>query len=131
MVKRRLTILTAFSQLTAGAASVRLSLPGNFMRTALIGLAALLFLAPAIANAEQHMFLVANDADGYGIDRCLASGEKCGAAAANAYCKTQGFAAVRKFHKADRDDLTGAITKDGAVSCQPGTCDVVAIVCLR
>ena len=44
------------------------------MRTVLIGLAALLYLASGIARAEQHMFLVANDADGYGTDRCLASG---------------------------------------------------------
>src|SRR5689334_10492072 len=101
------------------------------MRAILIGLAALACLVSGMAQAEQRMFIVANDADGYGIDRCLASGEKCGAAAANAYCKTQAFAAAAKFHKADRDDLTGAITKDGAVSCQPGTCDVVAIVCLR
>ena len=60
------------------------------MRTVLIGLAALLYLASGIARAEQHMFLVANDSDGYGIDRCLASGEKCGAAAANAYCNIPG-----------------------------------------
>ena len=101
------------------------------MRIVLISLVTLLYFTSFGAHAEQHRFLVANDADGYGVDRCLASGEKCGAAAANAYCKTQAFAAAAKFHKADRDDLTGAITKDGAVSCQPGTCDVVAIVCLR
>ena len=101
------------------------------MRTVLIGLTAFLYLAQGIARAEQHMFLVANDADSYGIDRCLASGEKCGAAAANAYCKTQAFTAATKYHKVDRDDLTGGITKDTFVTCQPGTCEVVAIVCLR
>ena len=77
------------------------------------------------------MFLVANDADGYGIDRCLASGEKCGAAAANAYCRTQAFTIAATYHKVDRDDRAGAITKDASVACQPGTCEVVAIVCLR
>jgi hypothetical protein len=101
------------------------------MRIVFIGLTAFLYLAPSIARAEQHMFLVANDADGYGIDRCLASGEKCGAAAANAYCKTQAFTAATKFHKIDRDDLAGAIVKDASVTCQLGTCEVVAIVCLR
>jgi len=100
------------------------------MRTFLIGLAAL-YLASGIAHAEQRMFIVANDADSYGIDRCLASGEKCGAAAANAYCRTQAFTAAAKYHKADQDDLTGAITKEAPVACQPGTCEVVAIVCLR
>jgi len=101
------------------------------MRTVLIGLAALLCLMPGTARAEQHMFLVANDADGYGIDRCLASGERCGAAAANAYCRTQAFTAAAKYHKVDRDDLTEAIAKETTVACQPGACEVVAIVCLR
>ena len=60
------------------------------MRTVSVGLAAMLCLGLATsANAERRVFIVANDSDGYGIDRCLASGEKCGAAAANAYCKTQ------------------------------------------
>lgn len=101
------------------------------MRTILIGLAALVCLASGITHAEQRMFIVANDADGYGIDRCLASGEKCGAAAANAYCKTQAFTTATKYHKVDGDDLTGAITKDASVTCQSGTCEGVAIVCLR
>jgi hypothetical protein len=101
------------------------------MRTVLIGLTACLYLAPDIALAEQRMFLVANDADGYGIDRCLASGEKCGAAAANAYCKTQAFAAAAKYHKIDHDDVSGTSTKDASVTCQLGACEVVAIVCLR
>ena len=55
------------------------------------------------------MFIIANDADGYGVDRCLASGDKCGSAAANAYCKTQAFAQAATYHKADRSDITGAI----------------------
>jgi hypothetical protein len=101
------------------------------MRIVFIALAALLYLAPGTTRAEQHMFLVANDADGYGIDRCLASGEKCGAAAANAYCRTQAFTTAATYHKIDRDDLTGATTKDASITCQPGTCEVVAIVCLR
>ena len=101
------------------------------MRTILIGLAAFLCLVPSTTRAEQHIFLVANDADGYGIDRCLASGEQCGSAAANAYCRTQAFTAAAKFHKIEQTDFTGAITKDASVTCQPGTCEVVAIVCLR
>ena len=107
------------------------SLPSSTMRTILIGLAALLCLVPSTTRAEQHIFLVANNADGYGIDRCLASGEKCGAAAAHAYCRTQAFTAAAKYHKIAQFDLTGTITKDASVTCQPGTCEVVAIVCLR
>ena len=78
------------------------------------------------------MFIIANDADGYGIDRCLASGDKCGAAAANAYCKTHEFAQAATFHKVDRDDITGAIPSDGSGGCRGGRCDnIVAIICTR
>ena len=101
------------------------------MRIVFIGLTAFLYLAPSIARAEQHMFLVANDADGYGVDRCLASGEECGAAAANAYCRTQAFMAAATYHKIDQDDLTGAVSKGTSGNCQAGRCDIVAIVCLR
>lgn len=106
-------------------------IPENFMRAILIGLAALACLVSGMAQAKQRLFIVANDADGYGIDRCLASGEKYGAAAANAYCRTQAFAAATKYHKVGPDDLTGAATEDTSATCQPGTCEIVAIVCLR
>lgn len=100
------------------------------MRPILIGfLLCLAFGGPA--RAEQRSFLVANDADGYGIDRCLASGAKCGAAAANAYCKTQAFTTAVTYHKVDPDDLTGAISRNASGNCQNDRCEVIAIVCLR
>ena len=77
------------------------------------------------------MFIIANDADGYGIDRCLASGEKCGTAAANAYCKTQAFAQATTFHKIDRDDITGVIPANGIDGCNDNSCAIVAITCAR
>ena len=78
------------------------------------------------------MFIITNDADSYGIDRCLASGAKCGAAAANAYCKTREFAEAASFSKVDRDEITGAIPTGGAGGCKGGKCDdLVAIVCSR
>src|SRR6187200_1881971 len=101
------------------------------MRAVLINLVTLLCFSSNIARAEQHMFLVANDSDGYGVDRCLASGEKCGAAAANAYCRTQAFAAAATYHKVAQDNLAGAVSKETSGECQTGRCDVVAIVCLR
>jgi hypothetical protein len=101
------------------------------MRTVLMAAIALFCLCSGISRAEQHRFLVANDADSYGIDRCLASGEKCGAAAANAYCRTQAFAAAATYHKIDQDDLAALVSKETRGNCQPGRCDVVAIVCLR
>lgn len=101
------------------------------MRIFLAGLAAILCLATAQA-AERKMFIIANDADNYGIDRCLATGAKCGAAAANAYCKTHQFAEAASYSKVDRDDITGAIPTGGSGGCKGGKCeDLVAIVCSR
>ena len=77
------------------------------------------------------MFIIANDGDGYGIDRCLASGDKCGAAAANAYCRTHQFTSAAAYRKVDRDDITGAIPTGGTGGCRGGDCNVVAIVCTR
>ena len=97
-----------------------------------VGLAASLYLSSAIsAQAERRMFIVANDADGYGIDRCLAAGEKCGAAAAKAYCNRQAFAEASTYHKADHNDITGAAPNGASDMCQGSSCNVVAIVCAR
>ena len=102
------------------------------MRTLLVGLAAILCIGVAgSAQAERRMFIIDNDGDGYGVDRCLASGDKCGAAAANAYCKNHQFASAASYRKVDRDDITGAIPTGGSGGCRGNTCDVVAIVCTR
>ena len=102
------------------------------MRTLLVGLAAILYIGFASsAQAERRMFIIANDGDGYGVDRCLASGDKCGAAAANAYCKSHQFTSAASYRKVDRDDITGAIPAGGSGGCRGNTCDVVAIVCTR
>jgi hypothetical protein len=102
------------------------------MRTVAVGLAALLCLSLAIsAQAERRMFIVDNDADGYGIDRCLAAGEKCGAAAAKAYCNKQAFAEASTYHKADRNDINGAAPNGESDACQGNSCNVVAIICTR
>jgi hypothetical protein len=102
------------------------------MRTLLVGLAAILCIGLiGSAQAERRMFIIANDSDGYGIDHCLATGDKCGAAAANAYCKSHQFASAASYRKVDRDDITGAIPTGGSGGCRGNTCDVVAIVCTR
>ena len=103
------------------------------MRTILVSLSAVLCLCLVSgAQAERRVFIITNDADSYGIDRCLASGAKCGAAAANAYCKTREFAEAASFSKVDRDEITGAIPTGGAGGCTGGKCDdLVAIVCSR
>ncbi len=102
------------------------------MRAILVGVAALLSVGCLdTAQAERRMFIIANDADGYGVDRCLATGDKCGAAAANAYCQTQEFGAAASYRKVDRDDITGAIPTGGSGGCKDASCNVVAIVCTR
>ena len=83
------------------------------------------------ARGEEHIFVVANDPDGYGIDRCLASGERCGNAAANAYCKTQAFSAAATFHKVSRIAITGSIANSDSSDCSDSACAMVAIVCTR
>jgi hypothetical protein len=94
-------------------------------------LAGLVFAFPA--EADRRLFIVANNPDGYGIDRCLASGEKCGNAAAVAYCKSRDFASAQSFRKVDRDDITGAIPTSGTGgSCKNGVCEeFVVIECTR
>ena len=37
----------------------------------------------------------------------------------------------RDLHMIGQDDLTGSVSKETSGKCQTGTCDVVAIVCLR
>ena len=102
------------------------------MRAILVGLAAILWVCFAgSAQAEWHMFIIANDGDGYGIDRCLASGDKCGAAAANSYCKHHEFASASAYRKIERGGVTGSIPTSGSGACKDGKCDVVAIVCTR
>jgi len=102
------------------------------MRSFLAGLLTILCLGFAgIAQAEWRMFVIANDGDDYGVDRCLANHEKCGALAANAYCKSHDYAEASSFRKVDRDDITGAIPKGEAGSCRGSKCSIVAIICTR
>ena len=94
-----------------------------------VAFAAVLFGAAA-AQAEKRVFIIANNADGYGIDRCLASGASCGEAAANSYCHTREFAHALSYRKVDRNDITGGVPATGA--CGGVHCDnFVAIECAR
>jgi len=93
--------------------------------------AAALFSAGA-ALAEKRVFIIANNSDAYGVDRCLASAAACGEAAANSYCRSRDFRQALSYRKVDRDDITGAIPTTGPGSCHGATCaDFVAITCAR
>ncbi|MGD9920431.1 MAG: hypothetical protein AB7V13_03145 [Pseudorhodoplanes sp.] len=80
--------------------------------------------------AERRIFIIANSPDGYGVDRCLASGATCGAAAAAAYCQSRQFSAAASYRKIDRDEITGAVPTSGACGHQ-GCDEFVAIECRR
>jgi hypothetical protein len=82
------------------------------------------------AQAEKRIFIIANNADGYGVDRCLATGASCGTAVATAYCKSRDFAQAASFRKVDRDEITGAVP--ASTTCRGSSCDeFIAIECSR
>lgn len=103
----------------------------HVMRSVLFVLIAAVTLFASNAQAEQQMFVILSNADGYGVDRCLEDGSKCGAAVAAAYCRSQQFVHAASYRKVDRDDITGSVSiKD--VACHGSACgEFVAILCTR
>jgi hypothetical protein len=107
------------------------------MRCVFAALAASLILAGIVAGAgsaraERRLFIIANNSDGYGVDRCLTSGGSCGETVANSYCHAREFAQALSFRKVERDDITGAIPASATDPCSGGACDAfVAIECSR
>ena len=94
-------------------------------------IASAFLLAASAASADSRVFIVANQADGYGVDECLARGEKCGAHAARSYCQSREFAQATAYRRVDPDEITGSVPKTGA-NCSHGHCDeYVAITCQR
>jgi hypothetical protein len=93
-------------------------------------LTALIFTAvfSGTAQAERRIFIIANNADGYGVDRCLATGATCGAAVATAYCQARAFVEAASFRKIDRDEITGAVPSMSGSSRRD---EFVAIECMR
>jgi hypothetical protein len=93
---------------------------------------ACIVLSGAAAQAEKRTFIVANDANAYGVDRCLISDAACGTMVANGYCHSHEYAQALSFRKVDRDEITGATPTSGPGSCQGRQCDeFVAIECSR
>ena len=98
----------------------------------MVAIAAVAAVTLGAAHAEKRLFIIANEADGYGVDNCLATGAACGRTVANSYCRSHEFAQALSFRKVDRDDITGAIPSDGSSSCHGGRSDrFVAIECMR
>ena len=95
-------------------------------------LVAVLILAGVIlsspAQAEKRTFIVANNSEAYGVDRCLATGASCGAAVATAYCQSRNYARAESFRKIEREDITGVVSATTGSSDRD---EFVAIECLR
>ncbi len=90
-------------------------------------------LCTASAQAERRMFIISNNANGYGVDaRCLASGASCGTAVANTYCRSREFNSAVSYRKVDREEITGAVPTGASGGCRGAACDeFVAIECVR
>jgi hypothetical protein len=103
-----------------------------FIRLAAAAIALTGFLAASSAFADSRIFIIANESDGYGIDQCLARGERCGAPMANAYCRQRDFSAAAEFRKVDPDEITGAVPATNGRKCAGSGCaEYVAITCQR
>jgi hypothetical protein len=104
---------------------------GDFLVMRSILLATCL-LAATSAFAETHIFTVDN-VDGYEIDRCLASGEPCGAVAAAAICRTRQYVKAVDYGHVDANEITGGVPNGAAVkACEGRACpNIVAVTCSR
>jgi len=95
-------------------------------------LLAIVFLfAASVASADSRVFIIANEGDGYGVDQCLARGEKCGAHAARSYCQLRDFAQASSYRRVDPDEVTGSVPKAAGSCNRPGCREYVAITCQR
>jgi hypothetical protein len=84
-----------------------------------------------VASADSRVFIIANQADGYGVDQCLARGDRCGAHAARSYCQSRDFAQASSYRRVGPEEITGSVPK-GAESCSRARCsEYVAITCRR
>ena len=101
------------------------------MRSISALLAGVFLGAAAAASADSRVFIVANQADSYGVDQCLAKGEKCGAYAARSYCQSRDFAGASSYRRVDPDEITGSVPKAGGNCTHAGCNQYVAITCQR
>jgi hypothetical protein len=102
------------------------------MRFSPVFLTGVFVLTATAAYADNRVFIIANPTVSSGVDRCLANGERCGAQAALAYCRSQEFAQATAYRRVDPDEVTGSVPKRAAETCRDGGCnEYVAIICQR
>jgi hypothetical protein len=78
------------------------------------------------SRADSRVFIVANQPDGYGVDECLAKGERCGASAARAYCQSREFALATGYRRVEPDEVTSTVP-----AAAGGNDEYIAITCQR
>lgn len=84
------------------------------------------------AAADSRIFVIAAQTDGYGIDQCLANGDRCGVSAARAYCRSRQFTEAAAFHALDPAEITGSAPEFANTACRGATCGrAIAITCMR
>lgn len=81
------------------------------------------------SRADSRVFIVANQPDGYGVDECLAKGDRCGAPAARAYCQSRDFAQATGYRRIDPDEITGAVP--ASATGPSSNSEYIAITCQR
>ena len=79
------------------------------------------------SHADSRVFIVANQPDGYGVDECLAKGDRCGAPAARAYCQSHDFVQATGYRRVDPVEVTGTVM----ASTARGDDEYIAITCQR
>ena len=75
------------------------------------------------ASADSRVFIIANQADGYG--------DKCGAHAARFYCQSRDFAQATAYRRVDPEEITGSVPKSGENCKHVGCNEYIAITCQR
>src|SRR6478735_7933138 len=94
-------------------------------------LASTFIFAASAASADSRVFIIANQADGYGLDQCLAKGDKCGAHAARFYCQSRDFAQATAYRRVDPEEITGSVPRSGENCKHVGCNEYIAITCQR
>ncbi|MBY0382927.1 MAG: hypothetical protein K2W78_13525 [Xanthobacteraceae bacterium] len=100
------------------------------MRLSSLLVLCVVFAAVSPAFADTRIFLVASQPNEYGIDQCLASGERCGELAARSYCKAHEFKQASSYHLVDPAEVTGSVPVADGPSTIRGV-NYVAITCQR
>ena len=101
------------------------------MRSISAILACFSLIAGSAAWADSRVFIISNQADGYGVDQCLAKGEACGAHAAHSYCHSRNFAQASAYRRVDPDEITGSVPQGGENCGRAGCNEYIAITCQR